>query len=107
MPGKKVKKCGILSNASNVFYIALVRSAFSEDDIIQTISDVCDRKRKAGEWMWTVDLTEKLSSVKGSLYWNEPSEAEITAQETEGARFLFVERRNQVRKSSPCVHDAS
>ena len=74
------------------------RSAFSEDDIIQTISDVCDRKRKAGEWMWTVDLTEKLSSVKGSRYWNEPSESEIAAMELNNARFLFVERRNQVRK---------
>ena len=74
------------------------RSAFSEDDIIQTISDVCDRKRKAGEWMWTVDLTEKVSGVEGSRYWNDPSETEINAMEVENARFLFIERRNQVRK---------
>ena len=74
------------------------RSTFSEDDIIQTISDVCDRKRKAGEWMWTVDLTERLSGVEGSRYWNEPSETEINATEVENVRFLFVERRNQFRK---------
>lgn len=81
VPGKKVKK-----------------SSFSEDDIIQTISDVCDRKRKAGEWMWTVDLTQRISGVKGSRFWNEPSDAEKEAMKTRGARFLFVERRDDVRK---------
>ncbi|KAH8061729.1 hypothetical protein JL722_3678 [Aureococcus anophagefferens] len=68
------------------------QSAFSEDDIIQTISDVCDRKRKAGEWMWTVDLTEKLSSLKGSRYWNEPN-AVIGDKVREDYEFVEIDHR--------------
>ena len=43
------------------------RSTFSEDDVLQTIADVCDRRAKAGAWLRTVDLVENASGAKGAL----------------------------------------
>lgn len=64
------------------------RSTFSEADVNTIITDVCNRRKEAGEWLWYVDLVDSKSS--GSV-WRDLTKKEVKSKKT----YLLVERRQR------------
>lgn len=64
------------------------RSTFSEADVNTIITDVCNRRKETGEWLWYVDLVDSKSS---GAVWRDLTKKEAKSKKT----YLLVERRQR------------